>query len=187
MISKLRAFVFVAAAIGAVVGGYAAFLAATIPQGSGGQRQVWTEVTWPFAHDLWGPGRAFKCAAADCGREIRLYLRAKVGFCNCTSALDDDMVERVGDIDLLASEREALGAGREIAVRWMKGRSRGYAVAEGGVAARSALAIAFHDRCDLIVATAAIDSPHPRGLEASVLQFLNSDLVLRWAEVTLGL
>jgi len=97
------------------------------------------------------------------------------------------MVERVGDIDLLAKEREALGAGREIAVRWMKGRSRGYALTEGRVAARSALAIAFHDRCDLIVATAAIDGPHPGDLEANVLQFLNSDLVLRWAELTLGL
>ena len=187
MLSKSRAFVFVAAAIAAVVIGYAAFLAAQISQSGAGQRQVWTEVSWPFARDLWGPGRAFKCAAADCGREVRLYLRAKLGFCNCTSALDDDMVERVGDIDLLAKERETLGAGREIAVRWMKGRSRGYAVTEGGVAARSALAIAFHDRCDLIVATAAIEGPRPGDLEANVLEFLNSDLVLRWAEVTLGL
>jgi hypothetical protein len=179
-------FAIAVAAISVIIAGYAAFLAAQT-RGGAGQRPVWAEVAWPFARDLWGPGRAFKCTAGDCGREIRLYLRAKVGFCNCTSALDDEMVERVGDIDLLASERAALGAGREFAVHAMKGRSRGYAIAEAGVAAKSALAIAFHDRCDLIVATAAIDSPDPGSLEGTVLQFLNSDLVLRWAEVTLGL
>jgi hypothetical protein len=186
MISK-RVFASAIAAISVTIAGYLAFLAAQTPAGGAGQRPVWAEVAWPFARDLWGPGRAFRCTAGACGREIRLYLRAKVGFCNCTSTLDDEMVERVADIDLLASERQALGGGREIAVHSMKGRSRGYAIAGAEIAARSALAMAFHERCDLIVATAAIDGPHPGDLEGTVLQFLNSDLVLRWAEVTLGL
>ena len=191
MVTKPRAFAIAAAvAIAATVGGYAAFLAAQAPQMQrvgAGHPPIWTQVKWPFPLDLWGPGLAFRCKAADCGGEVYLYLRAKIGFCNCTSAIDDEMVDRVGDVDLLASERGALGPGRAIDVRSMKGRSRGYAVGGRGAAAKSALSIAFHDRCDLIVATAAIGGDQPGVQEDAVLEFLNSDLVLRWAEVTLGL
>jgi hypothetical protein len=188
MMTKPRAFAIAAAvAIAAMVGGYAAFLHAQTQHSSAGHRPIWTEIEWPFPLDLWGAGPAFRCKAADCGSEVHLYLRAKIGFCNCTSAIDDEMVDRVGDVDLLASKREALAPGRVISARSMKGRSRGYAVSGRGATAKSALSIAFHDRCDLIVATAAIGSDRPSELEGAVLEFLNSDLVLRWAEVTLGL
>jgi hypothetical protein len=191
MVTKPLAFAIAAAlAIAAMVGAYAAFLAARAPQVQrfGANRPpIWTQVKWPFAPDLWGPGLAFRCKAADCGSEVYLYLRAKIGFCNCTSAIDDEMVDRVGDVDLLASERGAMGPGRAIDVRSMKGRSRGYAVAGRGATAKSALSIAFHDRCDLVVATAAVGGDQPGLQEDAVLEFLNSDLVLRWAEVTLGL
>ena len=53
-------------------------------------RPVWTEVGWPFPLDQWGRGRAFQCKAADCGREVKLYLRAKIGFCNCATGVADD-------------------------------------------------------------------------------------------------
>jgi hypothetical protein len=187
MMTKPRAFAMVAAF---AIGGGAAFLPAQVPQaqtGSADHRPIWTEIKWPFPPDLWGPGLAFRCKAADCGSEIHLYLRAKIGFCNCTTAIDDDMVDRVGDVDLLASERVAVGPGRAINVRSMKGRSRGYAVGGRDATAKSALSIAFHDRCDLIVATAAIGGDQPGVQESRVLQFLNSDLILRWTEVTLGL
>jgi hypothetical protein len=69
----------------------------------------------------------------------------------------------------------------------MKGRSRPYAVAGRGAAAKSVLAIAFHERCDMIVATAAVGGDRPARQEPAVIEFLNSDVVLRWAEVTLGL
>jgi hypothetical protein len=187
MVTKPHAF---AIAIAAMVGGYAVFLAARAPQMQrvGADRPpIWSQIKWPFPPDLWGPGLAFRCKAADCGSEVYLYLRAKVGFCNCTSAIDDEMVDRVGDVDLLASERRALGPGRTIDVRSMKGRSRGYAVGGRGATAKSAVSIAFHDRCDLIVATASIGGDQPGVHEDAVLEFLNSDLVLRWAEVTLGL
>jgi hypothetical protein len=192
MVTKLRAFAIAASvAISATIGGYAAFLAAQAPHRAGHPplwtQVIWTQVKWPFPLDLWGPGLAFRCKSTDCGSEVYLYLRAKIGFCNCTSAIDDEMVDRIGDVDLLASERAALGPGRTIDVRSMKGRSRGYAVGGRGATAKSALSIAFHDRCDLIVATAAIGGDQPSAHEDAVLEFLNSDLVMRWAEVTLGL
>jgi len=190
MTTKPRALSITAAiVIAATAGGYAAFLAAQAPQMrvGAGHSPIWTEIKWPFPLDLWGPGLAFHCKAADCGNEVRLYLRAKIGFCNCTSTIDDEMVDRVGDIDLLASERMAVGPSRAINVRSMNGRSRGYVVSGRDATVKSALSIAFHDRCDLVVATAAIGNDHPGVPEGLVLQFLNSDLILRWTEVTLGL
>ena len=80
-----------------------------------------------------------------------------------------------------------LAAGREISIAWMKGRSRPYAVMEPYRPPNSALAIAFNDRCDAIVATAVVGHDQPALVEASVIDFLNSEVVVRWAEVTLGL
>jgi len=149
---------------------------------------IWRELKWPFAPDLWGAGLAFRCQAAECGSEVYLYLRAKLGFCNCMSVIDDELVDKVSDVDLIGGEHGALGPGRPIDVRWMKGRSRGYRLdGRGATAAKSALAIAFHDRCDLIVATAAVTGDQSALPEAAVLAFLGSDRVLRWLEVTLGL
>ena len=92
---------------------------------------VWTEVAWPFPMDQWGKGKAFRCKAADCGTEVKLYVRAKIGFCNCTTGVaDDEELDRMSDFDLLGNRNcEPLGAGRPITVAWMKGRSRSYAIA----------------------------------------------------------
>jgi hypothetical protein len=79
----------------------------------------------------------------------------------------------------------ALGPGQPIAVAWMKGRSRAFAV--DGAAAKSILSVGFNDRCDAIVATAVLGHVRPDAIEPAVLAFLNSRTVLRWAEVTLGL
>ena len=89
---------------------------------------VWTEVAWPFPIDQWGKGKAFRCKAADCGAEVNIYLRAKIGFCNCTTGVaDDEDLDRMGDLALVG-EVSPLGAGRPISVAWMKGRSRAYAL-----------------------------------------------------------
>src|SRR5262245_49919558 len=78
---------------------------------------VWTDAKWPFPIDQWGTGRAFVCKAADCGTEVTLYLRAKLGFCNCTTGVaDDEELERVGDLDLVGNQKTAMGGGRPITV-----------------------------------------------------------------------
>lgn len=150
-------------------------------------KPVWTEMAWPFPVDQWGRGKTFECKPEHCGTEVRLYLRAKIGFCDCVSAIDDDEIDRVGDFGLLGDTATALGPGRPIDVRWMKGRSRGYALSGGAIAGRSALAVAFHDHCDMMIATAVIHGDQPAAQEVAVLQFLNSNTVLHWAELTLGL
>jgi hypothetical protein len=146
------------------------------------------EVRWPFPTDEWGVGKAFHCAQADCGVEVDVYIRAKIGFCNCqTGVSDDNELDRLSDFALMGEKPSVLAPGHEIKVAWMKGRSRPYAVVGPYRAANSALAIAFNDRCDAIVATAVIAHEHSRAIEPSVIDFLNSKVVMHWAEVTLGL
>ncbi|HEY6255086.1 MAG TPA: hypothetical protein VIY51_04760 [Xanthobacteraceae bacterium] len=174
-----------AAVLIAGIGGY--FLAAR--PGADAQRMssrvaVWTEGTWPFPIDQWGQGWAYQCKAADCGIDVNLYLRPKIGFCNCqTGVADDEELDRVSDVDLVGGKSAALGPGRPIAVQWMKGRSRGYAVSARS--ARAVLSLAFNDRCDVIVAT-VVAGDEPVAQEQAVLEFLNGDLVRHWAEVVLG-
>jgi hypothetical protein len=67
----------------------------------------------------------------------------------------------------------------------MKGRSRPYQVAMRYGSPRTALAIAFNDKCDVVVATVVADDISTA--ERVALGFLNGDLVLRWAEKELGL
>ncbi len=147
---------------------------------------AFSEVAWPFPMDQWGLGHAYRCGPEDCGTEVTVYLRPKIGFCNCTTGVSDDAeLERVADVELLNEQFSAPGAGHEIAVGWMKGRSRAYDVP--GRAPASTLALAFNDHCDVIVATAVVpDGPAAR-VEPAVLAFLDSETVIRWAKQVLGL
>ena len=149
---------------------------------------VWAEVQWPYPIDEWGKGRAFRCGRADCGVEVNLYIRAKIGFCNCkTGVSDDDELSRLSDFRLMGNTLSVLGPGRPINVAWMKGRSRAYAIADPYRIRNSALTIAFNDHCDAIVATVAVAHDRPEVIEPSVIEFLNSKTIMQWAEVTLGL
>lgn len=147
----------------------------------------WREVAWSLPADPWGQGRAFHCPASACGAELTVHVRPKIGFCDCRYGVDDDEdLDRLGDLDLLDGSRRGTTVGHPISVGHMKGRSRAYALS-GLRDTRSALSVAFHDRCDLIVATVAIDHDQPQRFEARALDLLNGRPVLRWLEVTLGL
>jgi len=142
-------------------------------------KPIWTEVQWPFPMDEWGRGTAFQCQAAGCGVETSLYIRAKIGFCNCTTGVsDDEELDRLTDFRLMGDKLVAVGPGRAVDVAWMKGRSRAYLDASDR--GRSALAVAFNDRCDAIVVTMVV-------AKNSALAFLNGPTIRRWAAVTLGL
>jgi hypothetical protein len=148
---------------------------------------VWTEVAWPFPIDQWGKGKAFRCKAADCGAEVNLYLRAKIGFCNCTTGVaDDEGLDRMGDLALVG-EASPLGTGRPISIAWMKGRSRAYTLNGRNPAGKTAISVVFNERCDMIAAIAVLGHDRPAATEPTVIDFLNGNTVMRWAEITLGL
>ena len=172
-------------ALGGMVGAYALL----VERGAGGEpHPAWSETPWPFPIDQWGKGKAFRCKSADCGTEVTVYVRAKIGFCNCSTGVsDDEELDRISDYDLLGNKLAAQGPGREIKVAWMKGRSRAFAVSGAPRSSRSALSVGFNDRCDAIIATAVHGAERSAEIEPIVLDLLNSKPVIRWAEVTLGL
>src|SRR5665213_1862410 len=87
----------------------------------------WREIAWPYPRDGWPAGRAFRCAEEACGGEVEVYVRPKIGFCNCDSGVaDDDEVDRVADLDLISQRFVPLRAGEVIEVAGMKGRIRAY-------------------------------------------------------------
>ncbi|MEA2978229.1 MAG: hypothetical protein QOF09_52 [Alphaproteobacteria bacterium] len=177
-------------AVGGLVGAYALLAERPVERGAaaGAIHPAWSEVQWPFPMDQWGKGKAFRCKPSDCGAEVMIYIRAKIGFCNCTTGVsDDEELDRISDYDLLGNKLAALGPGRPIGVAWMKGRSRAFMVGGAQPHAKSALSVGFNDRCDAIVATAVLEHQQPAAIEPAVLEFLNSKTVVRWAEVTLGL
>jgi hypothetical protein len=151
-------------------------------------RPAWTELRWPFPIDQWGTGRAFVCKAADCKSEVSLYLRAKLGSCNCTTGVADDAdLDRMSDVDLVGGQVLPLGPGRPITVGWMKGRSRAYTLTSPSRPGKSVISVAFNDRCDMIVATVVLAHDRPATIESGIMEFLNSRPVLQWAEIAFGI
>ena len=146
-------------------------------------RPAWHETRWPFLMDQWGLGRAFRCAARDCGINIDVYVRAKIGFCNCTTGVaDDEEIDRIGDVELISAQYASDAPGNSVAVADMKGRSRLYRLAGRG----QALVVAFSRKCDVMVATAVASTGRKAPPEALVLQFLNGDVITGWAIRDLG-
>jgi hypothetical protein len=151
-------------------------------------RPVWTEAKWPFPVDQWGTGRAFNCKPTECGAEVNIYLRAKLGSCNCeTGVADDADLDRMSDFDLVGGEVAPLGAGRPITIARMKGRSRAYTLTARNPPGKTAISVAFNDRCDMVVATVLLQHDRPATIEPRVMEFLNGETVLHWAEVALGI
>jgi hypothetical protein len=142
----------------------------------------WQEIAWPFPRDGWPAGRAFRCA--DCG-DVELYVRPKIGFCNCdTGVADDDEVDRVADLDLISPRFVPREAGKVVRVADMVGRSRAYdlAMADGS---HAAVGFALSHRCDLVVAV--VQGRAAAGeLQREGQRFLQSRELHRWVMAALS-
>src|SRR3954468_12629874 len=140
----------------------------------------WQEIAWPFPRDGWPAGRAFRCDAALCGGEVELYVRPKIGFCNCDSGVaDDDEVDRVADLDLISERFAALEPGGVVQVAEMSGRVRNYHLQMQDGSRHAAVGIALSRRCDLLV-VAAQSKAEGSGLQRVALDFLAKEDVTRW-------
>ena len=148
-------------------------------------RPAFAEAKWPFLLDQWGLGRAFVCAPADCGANVEVYVRPKIGFCNCSTGVSDDTeLERVADTDLVSPQIVPLGSGRPIKIGWMEGRVRSYRTGDGK---SSLVSIAYNDECDVVVGLAALRGADPTKVEPAVVAFLDSQPMVLWAKKELGL
>ena len=140
----------------------------------------WREIAWPFPRDGWPAGRAFRCAAEACGGEVEVYVRPKLGFCNCDSGVaDDDEVDRVADLDLMSERFVPLEAGRVTRIADMPGRLRSYDLKMADGSRHTAIGIAVSRRCDLLVAVAQGKGPAGE-IQRVALEFLGSGDMTRW-------
>jgi hypothetical protein len=146
----------------------------------------WREIAWPFPRDGWPAGRAFRCANELCGDDVELYVRPKIGFCNCDSGVaDDDEVDRVADLDLISEKFAPLAAGKVGRVADRSGRARAYDLAMAGGAHHTAIGFALSHRCDLLVAVTQGEG-EASALEHAALEFLASGDMHRWMMAALA-
>lgn len=158
--------------------GIAAYVAAPA-RGEG-----WQDIAWPFPRDGWPPGRAYRCTAASCGAEMELYVRPKIGFCNCDSGVaDDDEVDRVADLDLISPRFRPLQKGEVVRIGDMPGRARHYDLADG--TQRRAVGMAVSRRCDLMVAVVQGHAGAP-DLQHQALNYLASKNAEEWIKMTMS-
>jgi hypothetical protein len=146
----------------------------------------WREIAWPFPRDAWPKGRAFRCAMEACGGEVEIYVRPKLGFCNCDNGVaDDDEVDRVADLDLISPRFVPLEAGKVIHLADMAGRIRAYDLTMADSSRHAAVGIAVSHHCDLLVAVAQGKS-QATDVERVALDFLGSSEMTRWMISAMG-
>jgi hypothetical protein len=141
----------------------------------------WREIAWPFARDGWPAGRAFRCYDSGCGG-IEVYVRPKLGFCNCDSGVaDDDEVDRVSDLDLISERFVPLRTGEPIRMAGMSGRVRAYELRMPGDARHAAIGIAVSQRCDLFVAVAH-GAAAARDVQRFAAALVETNEIRRWVQ-----
>lgn len=173
----------------ALVTGVALMTLAAAPASAGTVQasgtRPFSETPWPFLIDQWGGGRAFRCD--PCGAQIMLYVRAKVGFCNCTTGVSDDLeIDRVADFDLFPGRVTPLAPGEPVKVAWMQGRARAFAI-DGSPTRYYLLTIALANKCDGVIATLASAQPISSDAAQVAMEQLASPTLLSWVEATTGL
>jgi hypothetical protein len=151
------------------------------------EERVWTETKWPFLQDQWGIGKAFVCMPADCGVRVDVFVRPKIGFCNCSTGVSDDTeLARVADTDLISPKVRPLGPSSPVKIGWMRGLSRSY-LASDEKPDKRLLSVAFNDECDVVVALASFGKGDPTVVAPAVISFLSSRSMVLWAKKELGL
>jgi hypothetical protein len=181
---KALAFAVILAGAGLMAGSVALFGMHVPPPARSGTA-TWTEAKWPFLLDQWGTGKAFACA--DCGGKVEVYVRPKIGFCNCTTGVSDDAeLERVADTDLVSPRTRPVGPSQPVIIGSMTGLARPYGVSDGETG-ETLLSVAYNSECDVVVAVATLGDGDPAVVTPRLVAFLGSEPMLHWARKELGL
>ena len=168
---------FATVALGAL-SGVAAYQHVGLRQPEG--NRAWQEIAWPFPRDGWPAGKAFRCDVAACGGDVEIYVRPKMGFCNCDRGVaDDDEVDRVADLDLMSQYFAPLAPGQTVRLADMSGRIRAYDLKTSDRLPHIAIGIAVSRRCDLLVALAHGSGNAPEVQRAALVLLASSEMT-RW-------
>ena len=160
---------------------YGLNLTATYSGDHAPEKSLWSSIQWPFPVDAWPEGRAFYCGFTKCGMEVSVYIRSKVGFCDCYRGVsDDDEIDRIGDLVVLNGSYAPLAPGTIVSLGGLQGRARKFIVSVPNQTKQYATGIALSRKCDAIVATAISDNPLSSVAEERVIDLLNSKEIKDW-------
>ncbi len=147
----------------------------------------WQEIAWPFPRDAWPAGRAFRCGSAECGGAVEVYLRPKLGFCNCATGVSGDAeVDGVADLDMITADFVPTGDGAPVVMGGMAGRMRGYVLRLADGTERAGAGYAVSRRCDLVVAASQGSAAGSAAAARGIASLIGSGPVLAWLNVRLG-
>lgn len=147
----------------------------------------WQEIAWPFGRDAWPAGRAFRCGAAACGGVQDVYVRPKVGLCNCTRGITGDAeVDAVSDIDLMTGDFAPRAAGQRVVMAGLDGIARPYTLHLSGGRQGNAAGIALSHRCDLVVAASVGESAGQAAALAAIAELLSRPDIGQWMAQRFG-
>jgi hypothetical protein len=162
---------------------HGASLTATLSADRASEKSAWSAIDWPFPIDAWPEGRAFHCGIEECGMDVNVYIRPKVGFCDCYRGVsDDDEIDRVGDLAVLSQNYTPLAPGTIVSLGNIQGRARHFAVFAPNQTKQYAIGVALSRKCDAIVATIVGSSPISSRAEDSAFTLLNSQEIKNWIE-----
>ncbi len=150
-------------------------------------RPNWQEVAWPFPQDGWPAGRAFRCNAAACGGALDVYVRPKIGLCNCSVGITGDAeVDAVSDVDMLAADFTPLGPGERVEMAGMIGLARPYqlVVPTGGMVHSAGMALSH--RCDLVAAASVGDAAGTPRANAAIASLISRAEIAQWLRDQMG-
>ncbi len=147
----------------------------------------WQEIPWPFPRDAWPAGRAFRCGSDACGGDVAVYVRPKLGFCNCATGVSGDSeVDAVSDLDMMSEDFVPIRVGEPVTVAGMAGRTRSYTLRFADGRSEPATGLAISRRCDVVVAASQGQGAGSNEAKASIARLLGSDRVLPWLTALLG-
>ncbi len=148
---------------------------------------AWHEMAWPFPRDGWAAGRAFRCDGAACGGAMELYVRPKIGFCNCATGVTDDAeVDRVSDLDMIGADYVPQAAGEPMQIGELRGRMRSYQLTTPNGQVRPATGYALSSKCDLVAVATIGPAANTPAARRGVTALLESSGVSGWIRQKLG-
>jgi hypothetical protein len=147
----------------------------------------WQEIAWPFGRDAWPVGRAFRCASAACGGAQEVYLRPKVGLCDCTRGVTGDAeVDAVSDIDLITDDFVPRADGQRVKMGGLVGIARPYLLRLPGGRQGNAAGIVLSHRCDLVATASAGESAGQAAALKAIADLLSRRDIGKWLERQFG-
>ena len=146
------------------------------------ERPVWREARWTPPIDNWGFGLAYVCDNAACPGGVRMFVRTKVGFCNCFSGVaDDDEIDRIGDVDLHADIYKPVEPGQVTSVGDLRGRKRVFQTQNRWTSNSQVLSIVVATDCKAVVATLVSAAPISTTVESAAVALLGAKQFQQWA------